>query len=441
MSQVFARQCRAVPPVAVAGDGVYVIDAAGKRYLDGSGGAAVSCLGHSNAAVASAVKAQIDALPYAHTAFFTSEPAEQLARMLAESAPGNINRAYFLSGGSEAVEAAIKLTRQYFVERGEPQRRLIIARRQSYHGNTLGALAAGGNRHRRAIYEPLLFEGAHHIEECHYWRRARDGESPEEYGRRAAALLEEKILDLGAENVAAFIAEPVVGATLGAVSAPAGYFRDIRDICDRYGVLFIADEVMCGMGRTGVLFACENEGIVPDIVCIAKGLSAGAQPLGAMLCDQKIYDTVAGGSGFFQHGHTFSGHPAACAAGAAVMNELQTRGLVERSARMGKVLENALQERLEAHPSVGDIRGRGLFMGVEFVADKRTKEPLPPARRTHAKIQAAAFARGLMVYSMGGTADGKCGDHVLIAPPFIIDERQIEELADKLAAAISDELG
>lgn len=441
MSHVFPRRCGVPMPVAVGGDGVYVVAADGQRYLDGSSGAAVSCLGHSNQALAEAIKRQIDSLSYAHTAFFTSTPAEELAHLLITHAPKGIGRAYFISGGSEAVEAAIKLARQYFVERGESQRRFIIARRQSYHGNTLGALAAGGNMWRRAMFEPLLFDGVEHIEECHYWRCGHAGESASDYAHRAADLLSKKIEELGAENVAAFIAEPVVGATMGAVSAPSGYFTRIREICNHYGILFIADEVMCGMGRTGTLFACEYENVTADIICIAKGLGAGMQPLSAMLCSHALYDTIADGSGFFQHGHTYSGHAVACAAGVAVLNEIHKHNLVTRVAQMGVLLEKQLREKLTAHPYVGDIRGRGLFWGVEFVQDKSDKSPFAPDKKIHAQIQATAFNRGLMVYGMGGTIDGVHGNHILIAPPFIISEEEISELVHLLADAINDVFG
>ncbi|MEO1314349.1 MAG: aspartate aminotransferase family protein, partial [Pseudomonadota bacterium] len=296
MGHVFARNSKAMPPVAVGGEGCYLIDTAGKRYFDGSGGAAVSCLGHGDAEVTAAVKAQLDQLAFAHTGFFTSEPAEELADLLIEHAPVPLERVYFVSGGSEATEAAIKLARQYFVERGEPERRHLIARRQSYHGNTLGALAAGGNAWRRAQFAPILVDVSH-IAPCYAYAEQRDDESAADYGARAAQELEDEILRLGADSVMAFMAEPVVGATLGAVPAVEGYFTKIREICDRYGVLLILDEVMCGMGRTGHLFACEADSVAPDILCIAKGLGAGYQPIGAMLCSAEIHDTIAAGSG------------------------------------------------------------------------------------------------------------------------------------------------
>jgi adenosylmethionine-8-amino-7-oxononanoate aminotransferase len=440
MSHVFPRHTKSNLATAVAGDGPYVIDADGKRYLDGCGGAAVSCLGHNNEVVREAVKAQLDKLAWAHSSFFTSEPAEQLADMLIERAPTGIDRVYFVSGGSEATEASMKLARQYFLEKGEPNRRHVIARWQSYHGNTLGALAAGGNRWRRKQFEPFLTAAMHHIDACYFWRWAQAGETPEAYGLRMANQLEEKILELGEDSVAAFIAEPVVGATLGAVAAETGYFKRIREICDKYGVLLILDEVMCGMGRCGTLFASEHDDVRPDMICIAKGLGAGIQPIGAMLCSAEIYGAIEQGSGFFQHGHTYLGHPAACAAGVAVLQEVERHDLLENVNAMGAQLMAALEARFGQHPHVGDIRGRGLFLGVELVEDKDSKEPFDPALKLHADIKKRALAGGLMVYPMGGTVDGQAGDHVLIAPPYIINETHVAELVDKLDSAIDGAL-
>ena len=439
MSHVFPRHSRNLPPQAVAGEGCYLIDASGKRYLDGSGGAAVSCLGHGDKEVTEAIKAQLDELAFAHTGFFTSEPAEALADLLIDNAPEGLERVYFVSGGSEAVETALKLARQYFVERGEESRRHVIARRQSYHGNTLGALAAGGNEWRKRMYAPLLIDVSH-IAPCYEYRGRADDESPADYALRVAGELEAEIERLGAENVMAFIAEPVVGATLGAVAGVGDYFRHIREICDRHGVLLILDEVMCGMGRTGSLFASEQDGIAPDIVTIAKGLGGGYQPIGATLCTGNIYRAIEEGSGFFQHGHTYIGHPTACAAGLAVTTALLERGLVERSACMGEKLQGALQDAFGQHPHVGDIRGRGLFRGIEFVEDRATKNPFDPKQAINAKFKKSAFEAGLICYPMGGTIDGIEGDHVLLAPPFIIEDAQIEELVGKLDTAIREVL-
>ncbi len=436
---IFGRSTRGSLPVAVAGEGCYIVDAAGKRYLDGSGGAAVSCLGHSDPAVRTALHDQLDRLAFAHTGFFTTEAAETLADMLIADAPPGIERVYLVSGGSEAVEAALKLARQYFMEIGQPSRHRVIARRQSYHGNTLGALAAGGNAWRRAQFAPLLVETSH-ISPCYEYRDRREGESAEAYGRRIADELEAEILRLGPETVMGFVAEPVVGATMGAVPAVPGYLRRVREICDRHGVLLILDEVMCGMGRTGHLYACAEDGVAPDMITIAKGLGAGYQPVGALLTSRHIYDTIAAGSGFFQHGHTYMGHAMAAAAALAVLRRIREDGLLARVQEMGARLDEALRARFGQHPHVGDIRGRGLFRGLELVESRESKAPFDPARKLHARIKAAAMEAGLICYPMGGTIDGQRGDHILLAPPFIIDEGQIGELTDKLGRAVETAL-
>ncbi len=439
MTNVFHRTTKGAMPVAVKGDGIYIIDADGKRYLDGSGGAAVSCLGHSDRDVIDAIKGQLDELPFAHTGFFTSQPAEELADLLIQKGPKGMRAVYFLSGGSEAVEAALKMARQYHLETGQSKRARFIARRQSYHGNTLGALSVGGNVWRREPYAPLLVETSL-ISPCYPYRDKRDDESEAEYGIRIADELEAETLRLGAENVAAFIAETVGGATAGVLPPVPGYFKRIREICDKHGVLMILDEVMSGMGRTGTLFACEQDGVVPDIVCIAKGLGAGFQPIGATMVTEKIYDAFAKGSGAFQHGHTYMGHPTACAGALAVQKKIEKLDLLANVRAMGDALDAKLLERFGNHPNVGDIRGRGLFRGIEFVADRATKEPLDPAAKLNTRIKSHAFAAGLICYPGGGTADGKRGDHVLMAPPFIITETQLDELVDKLAGAVATSL-
>ena len=433
---VFARNSAAAAlPIAKRGDGVYLIDQNGKHYLDGCGGAAVSCLGHSNQVVTDAIKAQLDVVAYAHTGFFTSEPAEALADKLISLAPKGIDRVYFVSGGSEAVEAALKLARQYFLEKGELQRSRIIARRQSYHGNTLGALATGGNMARRTQFDPLLMDVSH-IAPCFAYRGKREDENDVEYGLRVANELEKEINRLGPETVMAFVAETVVGATAGAVPPVEGYFKRVREICDRHGVLLILDEVMCGMGRTGTLFACEQESITPDIVTIAKGLGAGYQAIGAMLCTAEIHDAIQSGSGSFQHGHTYLGHPTAAAASLAVLNEIMERDLLSNVKTKGHALHAALDAEFGQNPHIGDIRGRGLFRGVEFVEDRETKTPFPSEKKIAARLKAAAMQEGLMCYPMAGTIDGKQGDHVLIAPPFILDDAHVEELVGKLSKAV-----
>jgi hypothetical protein len=435
VTHVFHRNPRDSYPVAVRGDGAYLIDRDGKRYLDASGGAAVSCLGHSDAAVVRAIQEQLARLPFAHTSFFTNGPMEALADALVDRAPASLQKVYFVSGGSEAMEAALKLARQYFVEKGEPQRRHVIGRRQSYHGNTLGALAVGGNQWRRRQFEPLLVDVTH-VSPCYAYRGKQVRESDDAYATRLAAELEAEIRRLGDQAVIAFVAETVVGATLGAATPVPAYFKRVREVCDRYGVLLILDEVMCGMGRCGALWAFEQEEVVPDLLAIAKGLGAGYQPIGAVMVSGEIHDRIVAGSGFFQHGHTYLGHAAACAGALAVQRRLHEDGLLARVAPLGALLEQKLRAAFGAHAHVGDIRGRGLFWGLELVADKRDKTPFDPALRLHARLKKAALEAGLMCYPMGGTLDGVRGDHVLLAPPFILEERQLDELVEKLGAAL-----
>ncbi len=435
MSHVFHRNARVVPPIASHGDGVYVVDTDGNRYLDASGGAAVSCLGHSHPKVTQAIKDQVDRLAFTHTGFFTSQAMEDLADRMIATAPAGFEAVYFVSGGSEAMEAALKLARQYAVEIGQPQRQHFITRRQSYHGNTLGALSAGGNMWRREMFEPILLD-TQMIAPCYAYRDQRDGESEADYGHRVANELEEKILELGPESVMAFLAEPVVGATAGAVPAVPGYFKRVREICDQYGVLLIFDEVMCGMGRTGTLYACEQEGVTPDVLICAKGLGAGYQPIGAALATEKVYGAIRDGSGFFQHGHTYMGHPVACAAALAVQAAIEEDGLLANVRTMGDRLNDALHERFGNHHHVGDIRGRGLFRAIELVSDRASKAPFDPAFKLHARVKAEAMARGMMCYPMGGTIDGRVGDHVLLAPPFIIDESHVADITERLGEAV-----
>ncbi|HTL26466.1 MAG TPA: aspartate aminotransferase family protein [Burkholderiales bacterium] len=438
-SHVFHRDPRSTYPVAVRGEGCYLYDRDGKRYLDASGGAAVSCLGHSDRAVIEAIQRQLGILPFAHTSFFANEPMEALADTLIARAPKSFDRVYFVSGGSEAIEASLKLARQYFVEKGEPQRRHVIARRQSYHGNTLGALAIGGNSWRRKQFEPLLIE-ATHVSPCYAYRGKNERESDSQYAERLAQELEAAIVELGRDSVIAFVAETVAGATLGAVPPVAGYFKRVREVCDRYGVLLILDEVMCGMGRCGTLWAFEAEGIVPDLVTIAKGLGAGYQPIGAVVVSGKVYEAITSGSGFFQHGHTYLGHAAACAGAIAVQQRLHDDGLLARVKPTGALFEKKLRAAFGSHPNVGDIRGRGLFWGIELVADRATKQPFDPALRVHARLKKEALGAGLMCYPMGGTLDGSRGDHVLLAPPFIVEDAQLDECIDKLARALDSVL-
>lgn len=436
MTHVFHRMPNVQMPAAVGGDGVWVIASDGKRYLDASGGAAVSCLGHSNERVKRAIIDQVEELPFIHSAFFTTEVMERLADKITSRAPGPLDHVYLVSGGSEANEAAMKLARQYFLEKGEPSRSHIISRLHSYHGNTLGALSVSGNLWRREPYEPMLSPNVHHIPPCFAYRYQADGESLEDYGQRAADELERAILDLGPDTVAAFIAETVVGATLGAVEPAPGYFKRIREICDRYGVLLILDEVMCGTGRTGTLFGFEQDGVIPDMVTMAKGLGGGYQAIGALVVSDAIFTAITSGSGFFQHGHTYMGHAAACAASLAVLSEIEDRNLLANVRAMGDVLDAELRKAFGQHTHVGDIRGRGLFRGLELVADRDSKAPFDAALKINARIKKKAMDLGLICYPMGGTADGRQGDHVLLAPPFIVTEDNVREIVGRLGEAI-----
>ena len=434
-THVFHRSLLTTPPVAVRGQGLWLEDAAGQRYIDASGGAAVSCLGHGHPDVLAAMHRQIDQLAYAHTSFFTTEVAEQLADQLVRTAPAGTSHAYFVSGGSEAVEAALKMARQYYLEIGQPERSHFIARRQSYHGNTLGALAVGGNEWRRRQFAPLLIDVTH-VSPCYPYRDLQPGETPEAYGQRLARELDEAIQRVGPAKVLAFIAETVGGATAGVLVPVPGYLKAVREVCDRHGVLLILDEVMCGMGRTGTLHACEQDGVVPDLMTIAKGLGGGYQPIGAVLAQQKIVDAMSSGSGFFQHGHTYLGHAVACAAALAVQQVIERDGLLQKVKRDASVLQALLADKFKNHPHVGDIRGRGFFWGIELVQDRASKAPFDPARRLHAKVKAAAFARGLLVYPMGGTVDGRYGDHILLAPPFIASQDELAQIVSRLAEAL-----
>jgi len=440
MTHVLHRHLRRTPPVAVAGRGMFITDASGKEYLDACGGAAVSCLGHGHPDVLAAMHAQTDKLAYAHTSFFTTEVAEELAAALVQSAPQDISHAYFVSGGSEAIEAALKMARQFFVESGQPQRRHFVARRQSYHGNTLGALAVGGNAWRRAQFAPLLIDVTH-VAPCYEYRDRRSDESAEAYGQRLVAELAAAIDRLGGANVIAFVAETVGGATQGAVTPAPGYLLGVRELCTRHGILLILDEVMCGMGRCGTLHACEAEGVVPDLLVVAKGLGGGYQPIGAVLAQAHLVEAFAQGSGAFQHGHTYLGHAMACAAALAVQRVIRRDGLLQQVQRRGAGLRERLNATFGSHPHVGDIRGRGLFQALEIVADRGAKAPFDPAVKLHARIKARAMAEGLMVYPMGGTIDGRHGDHVLLAPPFIVDDAALDQIVDRLARALDAAIG
>ena len=435
MTRVLHRSIAHRYLVAASGSGIRIRDTAGKEYIDASGGAAVSCLGHGHPDVLAAMHAQLDKLAYAHTSFFTTAVAEELGQELIAHAPPGTSHVYFVSGGSEAVEASLKMARQYFVEKGEPQRRHFIARRQSYHGNTLGALAVGGNEQRRRQFAPLLIH-AHHVSPCFEYRGRGADESAHQYGERLVRELEEKIAEIGPETVIAFVAETVGGATAGCIAPVEGYFRRVREICDRHGILLILDEIMCGMGRTGTLHACEQEGVAPDLLVIAKGLGGGFAPIGAVLISEKVFSVFERGSGSFQHGHTYLGHPLACAGALAVQQVIRRDGLLANVRAQGGHLARRLAERFGNHHNVGDMRGRGLFQAIELVRDRGTKEPFDPKYKLHARVKQEAMDRGLLVYPMGGTIDGVNGDHVLLAPAFIVDAAEIDQIVEMLGAAV-----
>ncbi|NOX70915.1 MAG: aspartate aminotransferase family protein [Gammaproteobacteria bacterium] len=437
MANVFYREPTHTYPIAVRGEGVYLYDASGKQYLDGSGGAAVSSLGHGNATVIQALKDQLDSLAFAHTTFFTNAPQEALAAGLVSKFGEQDAKVYFLSGGSEANEAAIKLARQYWVAKGEEGKHLFLSRRQSYHGNTLGALSLSGNPGRREVFEPLLQDWPK-ISPCYAYRFKQSGESDVDYGLRCAAELETEIERLGSDNVAAFFAETVTGATMGALPAVEGYFREIREICDRHRVLLILDEVMSGCGRTGSYFAWEQEGIRPDIVTMAKGLGGGYQPIAAALSRGFIQEAIVERFAGFAHGHTYVGHPTACAAGVAVAQVIEERDLLSNVSQVGAYLRAALEDTFSEHPYVGDIRGRGLFIGIELVTDRATRQPPRAELGLPHIIRDLAMENGLICYPAGGTADGRDGVHILLAPPFIYTEAHADELVEKIARTLTD---
>jgi adenosylmethionine-8-amino-7-oxononanoate aminotransferase len=435
MSRILHRS-GAIPPVAVRGEGIFLHTEGGRAIIDASGGAAVACLGHGNARVAEAIGRQASGMAYAHTGTFSNQPAEDLAEMILGDEPGGLTRAWFCSSGSEGNEAAIKLARQYFLEIGQAGRIRTIARRQSYHGTTLGALAAGGNMMRRAYYEPILSQTHSLVSPCFGYRFQHDGESDAQYLDRLIEELDGEFRRVGPETVMAFLAEPVVGATTGCVAALPGYFQRVRGVCDRYGALLILDEVMCGMGRTGTMHAWEQEGVTPDIQVIAKGLGGGYQPIGGILIADRIVRALTQGSGGFLHGQTYQAHPVACAAALEVQRIIREDDLVANVGAMGRRLEAALQDRFGNHRHVGDIRGRGLFWALEFVTDRAGKGVFDPALKLNERVKAEGMARGLATYPMGGTIDGKRGDHVIVAPPYIAGPGDIDTIVERLGDAV-----
>ncbi|EAQ87937.1 hypothetical protein CHGG_04556 [Chaetomium globosum CBS 148.51] len=424
------------------GEGNYLVLGDGRRIFDGSGGAAVGCIGWGNERVARAVMRQMMAIPYCSTVFYTTKVQEDICRYLVDSTNGNMSRAYIVNSGSEAMEAAVKLARQYFLELSptQNQRTRFISRKQSYHGITLGALAIGGHEYRRAKFEPLLMKNVSRVSPCNAFRGKKTGETDEEYVARLAKELDDEFQAVGPETVCAFVAEPVVGAALGCVPSIPGYFKAMQAVCRKYGALLILDEVMCGMGRTGTLHAWEQEGVVPDLQTIGKALGGGYQPVAGVLANRGVVDVLEKGSSVFVHGHTYQGHPAGCAAALEVQRIIREENLLENVRAMGELLSRRLQERLGAHPNVGNIRGRGLFWGIEFVADKKTMEAFPAGDRVALTICERGLAKeyGISVYPGNGSADGINGDHIIISPAYNVRSEEIEWTVDGIGRLVDD---
>ena len=423
------------PAIATRARGIEITDAEGKTYIDSSGGAAVSCIGHGDPRVVEAIAKQAATVEYAHTGAFTSEPAEALAERLCQSTTLPLDKVFIVGSGSEAVETAVKMARGYHLARGDEGRHRVIARRQSYHGNTLGALARGGHVARRTPFLPMMSE-ALLVDPCFAYRHALPGETPEAYGLRAADSLEAEILRLGPDTVSAFLAETVVGATTGAVPPVPGYFRRIREICDRYGILMISDEVMCGVNRCGPFFAIEEDGAAPDIVTLGKGMGGGYQPIAAAMCTAAVHDAYSDAGRNFVNGHTYMAHPVACAAALAVQDVIRDDGLAARVAPMGEKLRQRLESRFGNHPNVGDIRGRGLFQAIEIVADRDDKTPFAASDGMAGRIFDACRDLGLLVYPGSGTVDGIRGDHLLVSPPYNVTEAQIDTIVERLGDGV-----
>ncbi|WP_095203474.1 aspartate aminotransferase family protein [Mesorhizobium carmichaelinearum] len=436
MSRIIQRSLHEVPETAVSGEGIWLRLSDGSSVIDGSGGAAVACIGHGNKRVAEAIGAQSAKMAYAHTGFFSSEPAEALADLLLADEPGGLTHAFFVSSGSEAMEAAIKLARQYFLEIGQPKRFRVIARRQSYHGVTLGGLSTGGHTARRAPYEPILSEAFSRVSPCFAYRYQLPAETDAQYVQRLADDLDAEFQRLGPDTVTAFCAETVVGAATGCVTAVPGYFKSMREICDRYGALLILDEVMCGMGRTGTTHAWEQEEVSPDIQAVAKGLGGGYQPIGGILVAGKVISALRHGSGGFVHGQTYQAHAVACAGALEVQRIIQEENLLANVVEAGSKLETLLIERFRNHRHVGNVRGRGLFRAIEFVKDRSTKTPFTPELKLNERVKHEAFLRGLCIYPSTGTADGVNGDHIIVAPPYIVTPPQLDHIVDRLGEAV-----
>ncbi|MGH4020738.1 MAG: aspartate aminotransferase family protein [Pseudonocardiaceae bacterium] len=434
MSSVIYKNVNSTPILAVGGGGVWLEDTSGNRFLDTCGGVAVSSLGHRHPRVGAAIERSARDLAWVHAGSFTTAAAEELAGLLAGWS-GGLTRVQCLSGGSEAMELALKIAYQYHCESGNPGKQAFVARRQNYHGSTLSMLAISGNRQRRSVFEPLL-PPVEFVSPCYAYRDQEAGESDDEYGRRLAAELEEAILRIGPENVAGFVAETVVGSTSGAVPPVPGYFQHIAEVCRRRGVLLILDEVMAGMGRTGREFAYLDDGVLPDIAAVGKGLAAGYQPISAVLVAPHIHDALADGTGVLQNGQTHVNHPLACAIALEVQRTIAEEDLLANVRVRGEQLRALLGERFADNEFVDDVRGRGLFCGIEFVADRSTREPLPDGAAVAAAMKKQGLADGLLLYPGYGTIDGLRGNHLLLAPPFIVTESHLEEMVERLSVVV-----
>lgn len=436
---LLSKHLRSAPIRVVHGAGARLYDDQGREYLDSCGGVAVSSLGHHQEAVARAIGDQALAVPWAHAGSFATEVAEELAELLVARS-GGLAYAQFLSGGSEAMELALKVAYQYHWERGQPGRRVVVSRRQSYHGSTFGALAISGNRQRRSIFEPLLAPGTF-VSPCYAYRDRWEDETDAAYATRLARELDTLVMELGPGTVAAFVAETVVGSTNGAVPPVDGYFRAIREVCDRHGVLLVLDEVMAGLGRTGRYFAYEDDGVVPDVLAVGKGLAAGFQPISAVLVSRRVHDVLRDGSGVLRNGQTHVNHPTACAGALAVQRTVLESGLLEQARARGAQLRERLEGLADTFLEIGDVRGRGLFLGVELVADRGSKEPLPETFDFVGRMKAAGLAQGLLTYPGSGTVDGVRGHHVLFAPPFTVTEDEVDTIVRRFARALATTLG
>lgn len=434
MSKVIYKNLNSSPILAVGGSGVWLEDATGKRYLDTCGGVAVSSLGHGHPRIAAALEREAKKLAWAHAGSFTTAAAEELAERLV-AASGGLARAQFLSGGSEVMELAMKIAYQYQCERGLPDKSVFISRQQSYHGSTLGTLSISGNPQRQSVFG-RLFAPAEFVSPCYAYRDQRPDESQEQYATRLADELDARIRSLGSENVAAFFAETVVGSTNGAVPAVPGYFRKIKAVCERHDVLLILDEVMAGMGRTGQLFAYADDGIVPDMVAVGKGLAAGYMPISALLISDRIHSVMARGSGVLGNGQTHVNHPLACAIALEVQQVIVEEDLLKQVRQRGEQLRAWLRESLADLDIVGDVRGRGLFVGVEFVESRATKAPFRGGGAYAAALKQEALQRGLLIYPGSGTVQGTQGNHVLFAPPFITSEGELGQMVERFSAVV-----